>query len=280
MKSILKTLKNGTSLPIVWLASGRSHEKTNALSNKPRVAALLFVGACSVLSACTGDPVGPVGPVTDGAALVITNKTPTLIEGTFADATTPVSFRSVERAPRSVDVTIRVGETELAIRIDHALGEAAFNANSGQLSPAQISTIERLMAAFVEAFANEDTAPSNAEVALRHALNYAAAAPPSTRLPTFTAVSENGWVYLPCSCSWNYIGSGWYAQTGKGETCGSSGSPHCPGRCGVGCGPDNLKWPWSWGSGVYTQDCALHDYGLGSWENALDDYTLAPYNCG
>jgi hypothetical protein len=277
MRSILRILKRDIG-PQIMLTGGdsREPEKTRAMSSARHLAALVL-GGCSFLIACAG---APIDPATGDAALVITSQTPTLIEGTFADAIAPMSFQSIERAPRNVDVAIRVGETELAIRIDSALGEVTFDANSGQLSPAQIGALERLMAAFVGAFGSEAIAPTNAEVGLRRALNYVSAAPPSTILPTFTAVSETGWVHLPCSCSWNYIGNGWSAQTGRGESCGSSGAPHCPGRCGVGCGPDNLKWPWSWGSGVYTRDCALHDYGLGSWENALDDYTLAPYNCG
>jgi hypothetical protein len=250
------------------------------MSGNHRIAAL-FLG-CSFLSACTNDPVDPIDPVdpvtpvTEDAALVITNKTPTLIEGTFAD----LSFQANERTPRSVDVTIHVGDTDLAFRIDSALGEASFDAKSGQLSPAQHSRLAGFMAALVEKFGNEETAPTNAEVALRGALNYAIDNPVSTTLVAVKAVAETGWVYLPCGCSWNYIGSGWYATTGKGEQCGSSGAPHCPGRCGVGCGPDNLKYPWAWGSGRYTQDCALHDYGLGPVGNALDDYTMALANCG
>jgi secreted trypsin-like serine protease len=48
-------------------------------------------------------------------------------------------------------------------------GEASFDAKSGQLSPAQHSTLAGLMAALVESFGNEETAPTNAEVALRGA---------------------------------------------------------------------------------------------------------------
>lgn len=253
--------------------------QTHAMWGHRRVAAL-FLGACSVLAACASDPVDPVDPVTEEVALVITSKTPTLIEGTLADPGAPLSFQSIERAPRSVDVMIRVGDTEMVLRTDSARGEATFDARSGQLSPAQHSTLEGFMAALVERFGHEESAPTNSEVALRNALNYIIALPVSTTLRTVTAVAETSVVYLPCNCSWNYIGNGWSAQTGKGEQCGSSGAPHCPGRCGIGCGPDNLKYPWAWGSGRYTRDCALHDYGLGSIEAALDDYAMTFANCG
>jgi hypothetical protein len=33
------------------------------------------------------------------------------------------------------------------------------------------------------------------------------------------------------------------------------------------------------GTTAYTQDCAKHDYGLGTFEAASDDYAFAGNNC-
>ncbi|WP_394840834.1 hypothetical protein LZC95_27630 [Pendulispora brunnea] len=236
---------------------------------------LLVVAACSTaLYACASSDAGEPTPQTTEKALTLTGHTPTLLEGTFVDANANLSFKSVESAPRKVDLTVRAGATELRFHLDFARGEGDFDAHSGRLDAEQIAAMPRVIDALSKELPDENTLAADA---LGRTLNLLGAAPASETLRTFKFVSENGWAHLPCSCGVRSIGGGRRARVGKGETCGSQPAPHCPGRCGVGCGPDNLVARW--GSGVYTVDCARHDYGIGTWEAAFDDYSFAPKNC-
>ncbi|WP_394834621.1 hypothetical protein LVJ94_49810 [Pendulispora rubella] len=232
------------------------------------VLSAIGVGACSSSSTPSDAP-----PANDAKPVTITAHTPTLIEGTFVDSSTSLSFKSVEYETKKVEVTIRAGETNLVVHIDYAQGEGDFDANSGQLDQAQINAMPRLLEGLAAAI--PDYGPVSLE-GLARTVNFLSVAPSSTPLPAFKSVAENGWAYLSCGCRWQDA-HGYHNWMGKGESCGSSASPHCPGRCGVGCGPDNL-W-FAWGSGTYTADCARHDYGVGSWGSAFDDYTFAPHNC-
>ncbi len=227
------------------------------------------VGACSggAEDRSNGAPVGE-------AQLVITNQTPTLIEGTFVDGPVSLRFQSVELAPRKANVTVRAGEAEFAFHLDFALGEGEFDAKSGQLDEAQVSAMPRLMTALFEALPSEDTVATDA---LGRTLNVLSEAPASTPLPALKFVAENRIAHLSCRCSWQDA-FGYFNWMGRGESCGTSAAPHCPGRCGKGCGPDHL-WNLRWGTGAYTADCARHDYGVASWDHALDDYLFASFNC-
>jgi len=95
-------------------------------------------------------------------------------------------------------------------------------------------------------------------------------------LSPYQYVSERGWVHISCTCGTQYIGSGYYRQAGRGCGC-NGGNTGCKGRCGQGCGITST--PQCVGTTAYTQDCAKHDYGLGTFEAASDDYSFASNNC-
>ncbi|WP_394821897.1 hypothetical protein [Pendulispora albinea] len=231
--------------------------------------ALVFLGACSSGSSAEPDP------ATKATGLTLETLTATAVEGTFEDGAAPLRFKSVERAPRQADVTVVAGQTELTMRLDYDRGEGEFDAKSGQLNQAQVGAMLRLMTALAGAVPSEDT---TATKALGSTLNFYSVARPDEALPTFKFVAENGWAYIQCRCHFQDA-EGYHNWMGVGESCGTSASPHCPGRCGVGCGPDNLGPLGRWGSGKYTADCAKHDYGVGSWAAASDDYIFASANC-
>ncbi|WP_394821896.1 hypothetical protein [Pendulispora albinea] len=230
--------------------------------------AVVFLGACSSGSADSE-------PATKAAGLTLKTMTPTVVEGTFDDGAASLGFKSVEHHPRQVDVTVVAGQTELTMHLDYNRGEGEFDAKSGQLDQAQVGAMLRLMTALAGAVPSEDT---TATMALGRTLNFFSVARPNEALPTFKFVAESGWVHLQCQCGYQDA-EGYKNWMGVGESCGTSASPHCPGRCGVGCGPDNLGPFNRWGGGKYTADCAKHDYGVGSWGAAADDYTFAPPNC-
>ena len=238
------------------------------------IASLSLLVACG-LGACSGGADDrSVGAPVGEAQLVITNQTPTLIEGTFVDGTVALRFQSVELAPRKANVTVRTGEAEIAFNLDFALGEGEFDAKSGQLDEGQVSAMPRLMTALSDALPSEDTVATDA---LGRTLNFLSEVPPSTQLPTFKFVAENRIASLSCGCRWQDA-FGYFNWMGQGESCGTSAAPHCPGRCGKGCGPDRLVL-LRWGTGAYTADCARHDYGVGSLAAAADDYAFANPNC-
>ena len=95
--------------------------------------------------------------------------------------------------------------------------------------------------------------------------------------PADTFTAQQGWTHISCSCGTQNIGSGYYRQAGRGCGCNGGSGNGCKGRCGQGCGITSS--PGCVGSTAYTQDCAKHDYGLGSFAAASDDYSFASNNC-
>ena len=198
----------------------------------------------------------------------ITTHTPTLVEGSYIDSQTTVSFRAKELASQTVEVSLRIDDTELTTRVDQAAGEVALDGSNAQLTALQVKAMAPLVQA-LEARLPEEDARTPVEDALVRNVTFIGVAPVDTALGQIKAVSENGWSYLPCYRRMSYIAPNAWRWTGNGGA--------CEGRCGIGCGPDNRAG--GWGSGKYTYDCARHDYGLGSWTAAFDDYTFANYNC-
>ena len=224
----------------------------------------LFVSLVLVAGCSTGNDEAVSG---DGT-FAITTQSPTLVEGSYTDSQATVSFRAKELAPRTVEVTLRIDDTELMTHIDHASGEVVLEGSNAQLTALQIAAMAPLSAA-LEAKLPQEDARTLVEDALLRNVTFIGVAPVGTALGQIKAVSENGWSYLPCYRRMSYIAPNAWRWTGNGGA--------CEGRCGIGCGPDNRAG--GWGSGKYTYDCARHDYGLGSWTAAFDDYTFANYNC-
>jgi hypothetical protein len=100
--------------------------------------------------------------------------------------------------------------------------------------------------------------------------------PTGELLSPYQFVSARGWVHISCTCGSQNIG-GYYRQAGRGCGCTGGSGQGCKGRCGQGCGITST--PACVGTTAYTQDCAKHDYGLGSFSAASDDYSFAGNNC-
>ena len=210
--------------------------------------------------------------------LTIDHRTTSNFDGTFAQGDARLQFTATaDDVNRHVTVTLEVAPVAVSYDVDYALGVGSFDSNGAVLTAANRATLEAFSQELGKTFAAGglavDTLPL-IEDAVMNLSGHFAAAPLGEALPPFTFKNERSWTFLSCSCvnSWlansNFSG---YKRTGY---CSSSS---CPGRCGVGCGWDNTYS--GWGSGKYTSDCALHDYGLGSWTAASDDYTFASYNC-
>jgi hypothetical protein len=222
------------------------------------LASLVLVAACTV---------GEDPDVPDGT-FAITTQTPTVLEGSYGDAQATVSFRAIEVAPRRVEVTLRIDDTEVTTRVDHATGEVVLQGQDAQLTEHQIAVMGPLSQVLGARLPGEDERSLVEDALVRNVL-FIGVAPAATSLGEIKAVSENGWSYLPCARRRSYLAPNTWRTTGRGGA--------CEGRCGIGCGPDNRSGPW--GTGKYTYDCARHDYGLGSWNAAFDDYTFAFPNC-
>jgi hypothetical protein len=224
----------------------------------------LLVSLVLVVACSTGDGEAVPG---DGT-FAVTTQTPTLVEGSYTDSQTTVSFRAMEIAPRTVEVTVLIDDTDITTHVDHATGEVVLHGRNAQLTALQVRAMAPLAQALEAKLPPED-ARTLVEDALLRNVTFIGVAPVGTTLGEIKSVSENGWTYLPCSRRMSYIAPNAWRWTGNGGS--------CEGRCGIGCGPDNRAG--GWGSGKYTYDCARHDYGLGTWTAAFDDYTFAGYNC-
>jgi hypothetical protein len=122
-----------------------------------------------------------------------------------------------------------------------------------------------------------DTQRTRVEEAAMRQTSFMQIVPVGEVLTPYQYVSERGWTHISCGCGNQYIGSGYYRQAGMGCSCNGGSGNGCKGRCGQGCGITST--PACVGTTAYTQDCAKHDYGLGTFEAASDDYSFASNNC-
>jgi len=199
------------------------------------------------------------------SALTVATRTPTAIEGTFVDGATTLRFAAAEVSPNVIDLQFDVGDLSFTSSVDFTLGSGEIGSSQQRLFTAQDG--DRMVAlyhALADVIPAQDSR-SRAEDALMREISLIAVAPRDELIPHLTFFAQRSWTYISCTCSVQYIGSGYYRWAGR--YCNGG----CPGMCGVGC---DLN-----GHGAYTQDCAKHDYSLGSWFSASDDYLFAPWNC-
>jgi hypothetical protein len=234
--------------------------------NRIGIGVVVFVVGCSA---------APL-PVATQEGLRITTQDPSSLAGELGR----IRFHAARSEAQRIDIRFELGDKVTTLHLDDARGEGDFDAGGEHLTPDDVAGLDQLGAALNDVLPSDPALRTRVEDAVVRATSHLSMAPVDTPLPPFHFVAEQGWVHLSCSCSRQYIGSGYYRTAGKGGGCTGGSGSGCKGRCGKGCGPDNLKWPWSWGSGVYTRDCAKHDYGLGSWQSAFDDYSFASPNCG
>jgi hypothetical protein len=92
----------------------------------------------------------------------------------------------------------------------------------------------------------------------------------------FQFLSARGWSHIGTGCGSKNLGNGQYRTCGKGCGCRGGTGNGCKGRCGQGCG--GTSSPRCRGNTAYTKDCGRHDWGIGSWGAASDDFSFASNN--
>lgn len=196
------------------------------------------------------------------------------IEATYRSGGASVRVLVDEIEANVVDVTYDFGDSIIAFHIDHNRGVGNFIPSGSPLDAAQAQLLAPLVEEISKVIPDEER--SRVEDAVTRQTSFMQIVPVGEVLTPYEYVSERGWTHLSCTCGTQNIGSGYYRQAGRG--CGCNGGDNgCKGRCGQGCGITST--PKCVGTTAYTQDCAKHDYGLGSFAAASDDYSFAGNNC-
>ena len=196
------------------------------------------------------------------------------IEATYRSGGASVRVLVDEIEANVVDVTYDFGDSIIAFHIDHNRGVGNFIPSGNPLDAAQAQLLAPLVEEISKVIPDEER--SRVEDAVTRQTSFMQIVPVGEVLTPYEYVSERGWTHLSCTCGTQNIGSGYYRQAGRG--CGCNGGDNgCKGRCGQGCGITST--PKCVGTTAYTQDCAKHDYGLGSFAAASDDYSFAGNNC-
>jgi hypothetical protein len=239
---------------------------------------LSLSGLCGITMAlalgCANAPAPQ--PEAEAAGFALLQHDASTLEATYRSGGASVHLQVDEIQANVVDVTYDFGDSVIAFHIDYAQGIGDFIPSGNPLDAAQAQLLAPLMEA-IEAAVPEDAARTRVENAAARQTSFMQIVPVGEVLSPYQYVAEHGWTHISCGCSNQYIGSGYYRQTGMGCGCTGGSGGGCKGRCGQGCGVTST--PKCVGSTAYTQDCAKHDYGLGSFAAASDDYSFASNNC-
>jgi hypothetical protein len=222
---------------------------------------------------CSSEPAEPVDAA-EGFALL--QHDATTLEATYRSGGASVRMLVVETASNVVEVTYDFGEPVIGFHLDYNQGVGKFMPSGSPLDAAQSQLITPLLEGISQVVPQQDARTRVDEAAVRQT-SFMQIVPVGELLTPYQYVSERGWVHISCTCGNQYIGSGYYRQAGRGCGCNGGSGNGCKGRCGQGCGITST--PQCVGTTAYTQDCAKHDYGLGSFEAASDDYSFASNNC-
>jgi hypothetical protein len=209
------------------------------------------------------------GAAPEGISVV--SEAPNAYAGIYTKDGATLSFSANEIAAGVLNVRFDVAGKVLTYDIDYNRGVADFNAGDAALEPADTAHITEL-AKILDSTMPERTSRTRVQDALVRQSALLAVAPRQLNLPAFQFVNDHSIICIRCACQNQYIGSGYYRQAGQGWGCTGGSGNGCKGHCGAGCASDL--------SGNYTQDCAKHDYGLGSFAAASDDYTFGGCWCG
>ncbi len=202
--------------------------------------------------------------------------TNTTIEANITAGGETLHMFVVESSPGVVDVTYDFGDPIIAFTINFNSGEGDFMPEGSPLDAAQRRAINELMKELSQVLdVNTETRTRVEDVTFRQG-SFMQIVPTGERLVPGTFLSKRGWSHISTSCGSKYLGSGNYRTCGKGCGCTGGSGNGCKGRCGQGCG--GTSFPPCVGSTTYTKDCAKHDWGLGSWWSASDDYSFASNN--
>lgn len=221
-----------------------------------------------------GCAIPDTAPVDAPEGLNITTRVSGTIEGTFRAGDNVISFSSI--ADGAVTSHFEFRNAVVTYVNDQTAGTGNMT-GTGELTAGDhdltLAFVDTLGKQFIQEVQSEDQLPP-AEFMLDRMASHLAIAPVAISLTSHAYESARDVRYLSCSRQGTYLYQSYSAQwyyltTGQGGD--------CEGRCGVGCGWDDTYW-FRWGTGVYSQDCALHDYGLQDWVYATDDYA-ASSNC-
>ena len=219
------------------------------------IAVLFMVG-------CTAEDSTPTPDETEGVSVAQHDET--TLDVTVASGGETLRMLATAGKGDAVDVTFDFGGPVVALQVDRASG--AFEPSGAPLDAAKIRLVD-LLVAELEKLPIEQRSRV-ADVAYRTA-TFMQIVPAGEPLAAYTFTAEKAWTHISCSCFNQYLGGSDYRTCGRGCSCG--GGNGCKGRCGVGCG--------GWGSVAYTRDCGRHDWGIGSWGAASDDFSFASNNC-
>ncbi|NMO18624.1 hypothetical protein HPC49_13060 [Pyxidicoccus fallax] len=238
----------------------------------------LFLCAVSLVLAvgCSSGPEQQQAQSAEGFALL--QHDATTIEATYSSGGASVRALVVETSKDVVEVTYDFGDPVIGFHIDYNQGVGQFMPSGSPLDAAQAQLLTPLLEGIMKALPQTPDAPrTRVETAAERQTSFMQIVPVGEALTAYEYVSERGWTHISCTCGNQYIGSGYYRTAGRGCGCTGGSGQGCKGRCGQGCGITST--PGCVGTTAYTQDCAKHDYGLGSFSAASDDYTFASNNC-
>lgn len=221
---------------------------------------------------CSNEPATQVDE-TEGFQLLRHDET--TLEATYRAGGASLRALFVETSENVVDVTYDFGNPVIGFHLDYNQGVGDFMSNGTALDAAQSELVTSLLAGLEQVVPEAER--TRVEEAAMRQTSFMQIVPVGEALTSFRYVSERGWTHISCSCANKYIGSGYYRTAGMGCGCTGGSGNGCKGRCGQGCGGTSV--PRCVGTTAYTQDCAKHDYGLGSFAAASDDYSFARNNC-
>ena len=197
-----------------------------------------------------------------------------MIDATYQAGGAYVHFTAVESSTKVVDVTYDFGSPVIAFHVDYLQGKGEFIPAGGTLDASQQSLMDGLLPELSMRVAQDEGARTAVENASLRQTMFMQIVPVGEALQPYGFVSERGWTYISCTCSYQWDGHSNWEHGGKGCSCTGGSGNGCKGRCGGGCMQDGAS------INAYTQDCLCHDYGLCSWTTASDDFAFAASNCG
>ncbi|KFA87521.1 hypothetical protein [Archangium violaceum] len=234
----------------------------------------LFLAVMTMVMAI-GCSDGPSQVVDEAEGFALLQRDATTLEATYRSGGASVRMLVAETSANVVEVTYDFGNPVIGFHIDYTQGVGTFMPEGNPLDAAQAQLLTPLLEGLSKAIPEEGQRTRSEEAAMRQT-SFMQIVPVGELLSSYQYVSARGWTHLSCTCGSQNIG-GYTRQAGRGCGCTGGSGQGCKGRCGQGCGITST--PACVGTTVYTQDCAKHDYGLGSFAAASDDYTFASNNC-
>lgn len=240
---------------------------------------VVLAAVLTALTACTSTATGPEPlPDDDGAGtFVVTTHDAQTLDAELTSSLGSIHVLANVSGPDVIDVTFDFGDPVIAYRIDRGRGRGDFMPSGGALDTVDQRLLEQLVRELDALMPPDPATRWRLEDTVMRQATLLQIAPIGERLTADTFTAQQGWTHISCTCGTQYIGSGYYRQAGRGCGCNGGSGNGCKGRCGQGCGITSS--PGCVGSTAYTQDCAKHDYGLGSFAAASDDYSFAGNNC-